>query len=582
MMHRRLSLSPSTFDRTAGTVRATLSTGAAVQRAGYVEKLDIAPGAVEISGHVPVLDSHRQGSIADVMGRVGDVKFGPEGITATLRISSPAALDAIERGDLTGVSIGYRVGTWSDTRADGVMTRTATKWRLMEVSLVPLPADSGDILRSENPMSETTETPDVEATADRAAINQSIRSIANLSGLDAAWANMQIDNAATVTEARAAAFAAMVQRGGGTIRTASVEAGFSNDDPAVQLTRMTEALTARIMPAMKPSDAARPYMNLGLVDMARSVLQARGERVGMVSREDVITRAMHTTSDSPNLLTATGNRVLASAYEAAPNPLKMLARQATLNDFRAKSTLRISDMPKLAKVNEAGEIKSVSRTESRETYALETYGQIFRLSRKAIIKDDLGAFADYALAMGRAAAETEADQLVQLLAQASGAGPLMSDGKRLFAPEHGNNAGTGAPPTVAALSGARQAMRDQKGLDGRTPINATPKYLLIGSALETVVDQLLAAIYAQTPADVNPFTARLIPMVEPRLPATSWYVFADPAVMPVLEYAHLSSAQGPQIASRQGWVTLGVEFRCVLDFGCGAIDWRGAYRNAGA
>lgn len=52
--------------------------------------------------------------------------------------------------------------------------------------------------------------------------------------------------------------------------------------------------------------------------------------------------------------------------------------------------------------------------------------------------------------------------------------------------------------------------------------------------------------------------------------------------MPVLEYSYLSSAQGPQMASREGWDVLGMEFRVVLDFGCGAIDWRGAFKNAGA
>ena len=61
----------------------------------------------------------------------------------------------------------------------------------------------------------------------------------------------------------------------------------------------------------------------------------------------------------------------------------------------------------------------------------------------------------------------------------------------------------------------------------------------------------------------------------------AWYVFADPGSIPVLEYAYLSSAQGPQIASREGFDVLGIEFRVVLDFGAGALDWRGAYLNEG-
>jgi hypothetical protein len=119
-------------------------------------------------------------------------------------------------------------------------------------------------------------------------------------------------------------------------------------------------------------------------------------------------------------------------------------------------------------------------------------------------------------------------------------------------------------------------------LDGVTPINVTPKHLVVGPELETAAERLLASIYAATFMDANPFASKLTLMVEPRITDSSWYVFADPAVMPVLEYAYLSSAQGPQMSSREGWDVLGMEFRVVLDFGAGAVDWRGAYFNEGA
>jgi hypothetical protein len=40
--------------------------------------------------------------------------------------------------------------------------------------------------------------------------------------------------------------------------------------------------------------------------------------------------------------------------------------------------------------------------------------------------------------------------------------------------------------------------------------------------------------------------------------------------------------KGHRSTSREGFDVLGLEVRCVLDFGVGISDWRGAYLNAGA
>ena len=154
------------------------------------------------------------------------------------------------------------------------------------------------------------------------------------------------------------------------------------------------------------------------------------------------------------------------------------------------------------------------------------------------------------------------------------------DGENFFDTAHGNLGVAGAL-NVANLANARKAMRGMKGLDGKTPINATPRYLVVGPDQETAAEQLLSSIYAATVDDVNPFGGKLSLLVEPRITGNRFYVFADPAALPCLEYAYLSSAQGPQMASREGWDVLGMEYRVVLDFGAGATDWRGAYLNPG-
>lgn len=574
---RAATIAPATLNRDDGTVDVVLSTGAPVKRAGYVERLAIDPAAVTIAPRLPVLDSHRQASIQDVKGRVENVRFEAGQIVATLRISDPAALAAIERGDVTGVSIGYRVTKWQDSSdATGQRVRTATAWELVEASLVAIPADPQALIRSAPFPQDVTTAPDAATLETRAAI----RSIATTAGLDSAWADSQIDSGADVTAARSAAFEAMTQRSAAPIRTATV--GASGDDPAAIQARQVEALSARMM-GTAPTDAARPFMQMGLADYARDALTRSGTfGVVMMGREELLQRAMHTVSDFPELLTGAGNRVLADAYRRAESPLKQLARQRTAADFRPLSTLKVGNFTKLEKVTEAGEIKALSTAEAKEGYSLETFGGIFSLSRKAIINDDLGAFARWGEMMGQAAAETEAGQLLALLTANAGAGVTMGDGKALFHADHGNLAGTGAALSEATLDAARQAMRTQKMQDGKTPVNVVPRFLVVSPALETAAEKLLTSIQPNTTADVNPFGGKLSLIVELRLTGNGWYLFGDPSTAPVLEYAYLSSAQGPQLSSRDGWEVLGREFRGTLDFGAGATDHRGAYRNAGA
>lgn len=101
----------------------------------------------------------------------------------------------------------------------------------------------------------------------------------------------------------------------------------------------------------------------------------------------------------------------------------------------------------------------------------------------------------------------------------------------------------------------------------------TPRHLLVGPKQETVAGQVLAALAAAEVDQVNPFSGELSLAVEPHTTDLSWRIVADPTEAPVI---------GPQVTSRDGWDVLGLEVRCILDFGAGISDWRGAYLNAGA
>jgi hypothetical protein len=483
-------------------------------------------------------------------------------------------LDEIEAGIITSASIGYGAArsVKSTDRTTGQAVRTILP-SISEISFVPVPADKGANVRNETMPEDLIETtPSAPTPAENRA---AIRVIARSAGMTTEEADDMVDRDLSVTEARAEAFEAMQTRTRATPRIRTVA---TLDDPATVMARRADALHARVS-GTAPKPEAAPYMADTLRDHARAAVEATGTSTRGMDPDQLFRAAMHTTTDFPNLLTSTGNRTLIGAYQAAQSPIKTtLARQATIADFRPSTRLKLSDVGLLEKVTESGEIKSTTRGEAAEFYALDTYATQFAISRKALINNDLGAFRDWGATAGRMAAETEANLLLTLLLS----NPVMGeDSKALFHADHGNLA-SGTLLDVAGLDLTRKALRGMKALDGKTPINATPKYLVVGPEMETVAERLLASIYATTVADVNAFSGKLSLLVEPRITDDRYYVFADPAVLPALECAYLSSAQGPQMASREGWDVLGMEFRVVLDFGCGAIDWRGAYFNPGA
>ncbi len=226
-------------------------------------------------------------------------------------------------------------------------------------------------------------------------------------------------------------------------------------------------------------------------------------------------------------------------------------------------------MERLEPLSEDGEIKATSRAEGGESMRLKTFARGLTVTCELLINDDLGMLGDMTAALGEAAAQTEADELVKLLTS----NPEMSDGTSVFDASRGN-VGAAGLPSVDALTSTRQTMRTRKGMDGKTIIAVAPRYLLVSAALETEAEKVLASIQPNKSEDVNPFGGKLSLLVETRLPDDFWYVFADPARLAAMQYAYLSAAQGVQIQRTESWDTLGMKFRAFLDFGSGWLDWR--------
>lgn len=580
-MTRAATTRPNSYNPETRRVLAVIATPSPVTRrdarGAFHEVLTAETLDLSVAG-LPVLDSHNTASVRHQIGRVHAVTIEGDNVVAEIEITS--ADDAapirqrVEDGTVSGVSIGYRVTGWTERNTPQGRVKSPTGWRLTEVTLTSNPADPAARLRhqEESPMPETIETisPQEVETQRRSDIRGLVRS----AGLGPELADQLIDQEADMTAAKATVFDALEQ----SRRSAPVvRVHGSNEDPATIRTRQADALAYRMGGLVELPEASRTFADVSLMDMAREAVERMGTSTRGMSRDEVLHRAAaHGTSDfALTVMDATGKTAMAS-YRAAESPLKALCRKQTLRDFKTSTAIRLGEMGELEEMAENGEFTATSRAEEGESINLKTFGRRIDLTRNLIINDDLNLLSDTVRAFGEAAAQTEAAIMVAMLT----GNPDMRDGTPVFDASRGNIGGTAGLPSKATLTENREAMRLRTGTDGKTIIDAPPRYLLVPADLETEAEEILAAIQPGSTADVNPFAGKLKLLVEPRLPSGTWYLFADPARLACLRYAYMSGAEGVQVQRRESWDTLGLSFRGFLDFGAGWLDWRGAQRVA--
>lgn len=576
---RAATARPNSYDPVSRTVEAIIATTTPVARRDargpFLEVLT-ADTLDMPTNELPVLDSHRTASLRDQLGRVTSIAIEGDSVVATLRFTSAEDAEPIrqrvEDGTVSGVSIGYHVSGWTERNTPQGRVKTPTRWCPYEVTLTSNPADPSARLRQmEEPMPEIIETPSAEET--EAQRRSDIRGLVRAAGLGPELADQLIDEEADMTAAKAAVFDAQQTRRSAPV----VRVHGSNEDPATIRTRQAEALAYRMGGLEELPEASRTYADVSLMDMARESVERMGTSTRGMSRDEVLHRAAaHGTSDfALTVMDATGKTAMAS-YRAAESPLKALCRKQTLRDFKTSTAIRLGEMGELEEMAENGEFTATSRAEEGESINLKTFGRRIDLTRNLIINDDLDLLSDTVRAFGEAAAQTEAAIMVAMLT----GNPDMRDGTHVFDASRGNIGDTPGLPSKATLTENREAMRLRTGTDGKTIIDAPPRYLLVPADLETEAEEILAAIQPGTTADVNPFAGKLKLLVEPRLPSGTWYLFADPARLACLRYAYLSGAEGVQVQRRESWDTLGLSFRGFLDFGAGWLDWRGVQRVA--
>ena len=642
---RVADLLPASIDAAERTIDVVWSTGARVRRNPFFgdpfdEELAMDPRAVRLdrlNAGAPLLKVHDASVLDSVIGSVvpGSARIENGRGVARVRFSDRAEVEPlwkdVEAGHIRAVSIGYQVHRFEVTKQAGAPELwRAVDWTPFEISAVPIGADPAAGFRAEEPLhpcvvhradasskekaamddavTENTETQtrrtapepqdrvpttpaiDAEAIAARARDSERERvgTIYDLAGrlhLERSFADDLVKRGVTLDAARSEILDKVATDAEKTRVSPQVSIPLGGRDERVtRRDAVSNALLHRYSPTLFPlSEPAREYRGMTLVEHAREFLSSSGVNVRGMSRDEIATRALHSTSDFPEVLAAVTGKTLRQAYDAYPRTYVPFCRQVLATDFKAMHRVQLGEAPQLVKVNEGGEFKRGTLAEGRESYRVETYGRVVAVTRQVLINDDLDAFTRSPAMYGTAIATLESDVVWGIIL----ANAAMSDSIALFHQNHGNLANPATALSVTAIGAARAAMARQTGLDKKTILNVRPAYLIVPASLELAAEQLVAQnlVPAQT-GNVVPSSIRtLTPISEPRLDAaslTAWYLAANPAQIDTIEYAYLEGQQGAYIETRNGFDVDGVEIKCRLDFGAKAIDWRGLYRNPGA
>ncbi|EJI2592633.1 Clp protease ClpP [Salmonella enterica] len=340
-----------------------------------------------------------------------------------------------------------------------------------------------------------------------------------------------------------------------------------------------DAVRAAVMARAGYEEAQKdnPYNCMTLRELARISLVARGTGVASMNPMQMIGMAFtHSTSDFGNILLDVANKSILQGWQEAPETFDIWTKKGQLSDFRIAHRVGMGGFSSLRQVREGAEYKYVTTGDKQATIALATYGELFSITRQAIINDDMNMLTDVPMKLGRAAKATIADLVYDVLISNQ---KLSSDDVALFDKAKHANVLEKAVMDVASLDKARQLMRMQK--EGERHLNIRPAFVLVPTAMESVSNQVIKSVSVKG-ADINagiinPVKDFATVIAEPRLDDASQTTFYLTAAKgsDTIEVAYLNGMDMPYIDQQEGFTVDGVTTKVRIDAGVAPVDYRG-------
>lgn len=315
------------------------------------------------------------------------------------------------------------------------------------------------------------------------------------------------------------------------------------------------------------------YNAMTLRELARASLVDRGISVSGQNAMSMVGLAFtHSSSDFGQILIDVAHKSLLKGWETAAENFDQFTSRGTLTDFRAAKRVGLGDFGHLPQVGEGEEYTYGTIGDEGASVALATYGQLFSITRQAILNDDMHLLTKIPEKMGQAARATIAKLVFALLTGNAKA----QDGKALFDASHKNTI-TNAVLDLANIDKGIQLMNGFVNARGE-PLAIEPEFMLLPTSMYTRGLQLIKSASVEG-ADansgiINPLRDIVTPVKSARLQAAdekSWYLINKEAI----EVSYLDGIDTPYMEQQNGFTVDGVSTKVRIDAGVNVIDYRG-------
>ena len=318
------------------------------------------------------------------------------------------------------------------------------------------------------------------------------------------------------------------------------------------------------------------YTGMSLRELARASLTDRGVSVAGQNAMGVVGLAFtHSSSDFGQILIDVAHKSLLKGWETAAENFDEFTTRGTLTDFRAAKRVGLGDFGYLPQVGEGEEYTYGTIGDEGASVALATYGQLFTITRQAILNDDMHLLTKIPEKMGQAARATIAKLVFALLT----GNAVAQDGKKLFDASH-KNSFDNAALDVTNIDKAIQMMNGFVNARGE-PLAIEPEFMLLPTSLYTRAKQILGSASVEG-ADINSGIINPIRDVVPALKSArlqaadpkSWYLINKEAI----EVSYLDGIDTPYMEQQNGFTVDGVSTKVRIDAGVNVIDYRGVVK----